>query len=573
MELCSDRYTLSDSDINLLADTATTYADNNLSLEIGGQGLNEAVKTLPGQVAYRAHTVKVTSSNIKSYTLTINGPVGLKNSNASSTTTNNTITGAGGKTPANMANNSWGYAYNQSGNNSAMTYSSFTGSNQQLEKASTSPNFTKNLVFAAKFADNAEAGHYQATVKLSLTATPKVITTYTLSYNANSGSNAPTTQAYTDDTEAGSHTFTISSSKPTRSGYEFSSWNTNSSGTGTNYNPSGTITISASSPTQTLYAKWAQIYTRTLSYNMNGGTGGPSNQSCSSTSTSCSITISSTKPTKTNYTFLGWSTPSTATSASYQPGSSITLSSNTTLYAVWKDARTLANITNMQDITPTICANTLTGTTYTLKDTRDNNSYKVRKFADGRCWMTNNLLITGSRTLTPNDSDVISNYALPSTLTSLSSSDFANSIDLYVSKSYTTSSANSGKTTYYTWMAATAGAGTASVSSGLVDTSICPKGWKLPSTGEYQLFLNSESITNASDGSAKIQGMPYNFQYTGVISNGKIAGDASQGSWWSNTAGRANSAHDLSISDRGISLQYAEYRCLGYAVRCIARDS
>ena len=69
----------------------------------------------------------------------------------------------------------------------------------------------------------------------------------------------------------------------------------------------------------------------TLTYNANGGSGAPS-----SASNVTSATISSTIPTRTGYDFLGWSTSSYATSASYVAGNSISLSSNTTLYAVWR---------------------------------------------------------------------------------------------------------------------------------------------------------------------------------------------------------------------------------------------
>ncbi len=70
----------------------------------------------------------------------------------------------------------------------------------------------------------------------------------------------------------------------------------------------------------------------TLSYNANGGTGAPSSQN-----SLIKYTISSTTPTRNGYTFLGWSTSSSASSASYSAGDSITISSNTTLYAVWKE--------------------------------------------------------------------------------------------------------------------------------------------------------------------------------------------------------------------------------------------
>ena len=91
--------------------------------------------------------------------------------------------------------------------------------------------------------------------------------------------------------------------------------------------------------------------TVTLSYNANGGSGAPSSQtatqyinagSSSVSKTSHSFTISATKPTHddSKCVFLGWSTGSSATSASYQPGQTITISSNTTLYAVWRSAHT-----------------------------------------------------------------------------------------------------------------------------------------------------------------------------------------------------------------------------------------
>ena len=68
----------------------------------------------------------------------------------------------------------------------------------------------------------------------------------------------------------------------------------------------------------------------TLSYNANGGSNAPAAQSGST-----SYTISSTIPTRSGYTFLGWSKSSSATNPEYRVGNTITLTGNTTLYAVW----------------------------------------------------------------------------------------------------------------------------------------------------------------------------------------------------------------------------------------------
>ncbi len=80
--------------------------------------------------------------------------------------------------------------------------------------------------------------------------------------------------------------------------------------------------------------------TYTLTYNANGGSGAPSSQSGA-----VSYTVSSTKPSKSGYTFLGWSTSSSATTATHVGGNKISLSSNTTLYAVWKKNSVVVNPT------------------------------------------------------------------------------------------------------------------------------------------------------------------------------------------------------------------------------------
>ena len=71
----------------------------------------------------------------------------------------------------------------------------------------------------------------------------------------------------------------------------------------------------------------------TISYNANGGTGAPdSHQKTHGYST----TLSSTTPTRTGYTFKGWSTSSEATTASYSPGQTYSTDAALTLYAVWE---------------------------------------------------------------------------------------------------------------------------------------------------------------------------------------------------------------------------------------------
>ena len=108
-------------------------------------------------------------------------------------------------------------------------------------------------------------------------------------------------------------------------------------GTGGKWNGSRKLFYSGNIPAAKATSRVYYLY-----YNANGGSGAPPTQSSvSTTNSSWTFTISSKEPTRSGYTFLGWSTSSTATSASYQPGDTIRLTSSSptrTLYAVWEEA-------------------------------------------------------------------------------------------------------------------------------------------------------------------------------------------------------------------------------------------
>lgn len=72
---------------------------------------------------------------------------------------------------------------------------------------------------------------------------------------------------------------------------------------------------------------------KSVKYDANGGSGAPGTQTKYYNKT---LTLSSTKPTRAGYTFKGWATSKTATTANYQPGGSYTANAATTLYAVWQ---------------------------------------------------------------------------------------------------------------------------------------------------------------------------------------------------------------------------------------------
>ena len=147
---------------------------------------------------------------------------------------------------------------------------------------------------------------------------------YTITYNANGGNGAPSNQ-----TKKHGENITLSSVKPTKTGYTFTGWNTSSNGSGTSYSSGGTYSNNSN---VTLYAQW-KVNTYTITYNANGGSGAPSNQTKKHGE---NITLSSVKPTKTGYTFTGWNTSSNGSGTSYSSGGTYSNNSNVTLYAQWQ---------------------------------------------------------------------------------------------------------------------------------------------------------------------------------------------------------------------------------------------
>lgn len=222
---------------------------------------------------------------------------------------------------------------NAHGNSASSGSGSFTGTFSISGNGAATKTIT--VAFKNFNSDNGDS----ATKNVSFNVSVPAWTSYTVKYNANGGSGAPSSQ-----TKWKNQTLTLSSTKPTRSGYTFVGWGTSASDTSKDYSAGGSYTSNAST---TLYAIWSK--TITLSYNANGGSGAPANQSATiyNATTQKAFTISGTIPTRSGYDFLGWSTSSTATSASYSAGNNITLSSNSTLYAVWKFAYQIPRITSL----------------------------------------------------------------------------------------------------------------------------------------------------------------------------------------------------------------------------------
>ena len=193
----------------------------------------------------------------------------------------------------------------------------------------------------------------------------------------------------------------------------------------------------------------------------------------------------------------------------------------------------------------------------TLSDIRDNKSYTVRKLADGRCWMTDNLYLVKTMTLTSANSNVTSNYAITGISGTAAMAD---------GKAYDTGNTSYGA--YYTWNTAVAG--------GAGD--ICPKNWRLPtggSGGEFQLLYN---FYNSYDAMTSNTGP--NFTLNGHRDTTSIILQGYAGYYWSSTSANINTAWTLLLVDKRAGYDYSSVdpatsyypgKQFGFGIRCFAK--
>lgn len=142
------------------------------------------------------------------------------------------------------------------------------------------------------------------------------------------------------DTVNKGSSITIKNNTFVRNGYTFAGWTTNSDGTDDGYGWTGWSgtwnydngQYGINNNKLVLYARW-NIKTYTISYNANGGSNVPGNQSKAG---NIGITLSSSKPTRTGYTFVNWNTKKDGSGTTYKAGASYNSNADLTLYAQWR---------------------------------------------------------------------------------------------------------------------------------------------------------------------------------------------------------------------------------------------
>jgi uncharacterized repeat protein (TIGR02543 family) len=147
----------------------------------------------------------------------------------------------------------------------------------------------------------------------------------TLSYSPNTGSGAATSLS-----ESYGSTLTLPTAGTfSKIGNSFAGWNTQSDGSGLQYQPGAELIVNSSG---TLYAQWL-LNTETLAFSPNTGAGA-SNSLSESYGNTVALPTGDTFS-KTGNSFAGWNTKSDGSGVQYQPGAELIVNSGGTLYAQW----------------------------------------------------------------------------------------------------------------------------------------------------------------------------------------------------------------------------------------------
>jgi uncharacterized protein (TIGR02145 family) len=203
------------------------------------------------------------------------------------------------------------------------------------------------------------------------------------------------------------------------------------------------------------------------------------------------------------------------------------------------------------DICDTIMPYTTDGTEYDVRDARDDQYYKIRKLPDGNCWMVDNLALAGSQTIDSADSDFDNDTYTLGTVANPNAQTYCANLDTAIYRHKCG--------LQYSWTIATAGS---AVTSGDADTSICPKNWRLPKSGEYATLSATSGWSNGTGVN--------NSSWRGLWAGYNVSSaSGSRGYYWTALASGSN-AYYLRY-DSSISPSYSSMKSNQFNIRCLVR--
>ena len=250
------------------------------------------------------------------------------------------------------------------------------------------------------------------------------------------------------------------------------------------------------------------------------------------------------------------------------------------------------------------------GSTVTLTDSRDNKTYRIRKFADGNCWMIDNLAYGGSSTdgcsgkstFDGGRSSNTTGYSVYGTWTGAvgtsSESFYGSCMD---PKGVTCSNPSEGCDStycsthdcgyYYSWQAAVQNSlayyGNTYQPTEPV-TGICPSGWQIPTGTGNNSFLALHSAMGYTTSGPKTatdgrqywdcvtgctgfwQATPWAGLFSGyVYYNGARYDQGLVGDWWSSSQDSSVFSYILNFTSEWVKPLYSANKFSGFSVRCL----
>ena len=278
------------------------------------------------------------------------------------------------------------------------------------------------------------------------------------------------------------------------------------------------------------------------------------------------------------------------------------------------DSWTLDGVSTMQDMTKIACDNTGAGATKSLRDTRDGTYYRVKKMADGNCWMVDNLALDLTQSYTGKPSWGTAPVTVSGSTGSVNNVPQQAQNNNVEGQGQIPNNGTAKASYFYNWCAALADTSSACASSvaavqyntvinGARDTSgtattqpavtgICPAPFRLPKGGPEAISGSATTTANefvkldiamGGTGIGRPSANTYplflgtdtaNTNWLGVRSGFYSSGFNYQGSyghWWSSTAYNATFAYSLHLFSSNISVRPADNysKVVGFAVRCV----
>lgn len=310
---------------------------------------------------------------------------------------------------------------------------------------------------------------------------------------------------------------------------------------------------------------------------------------------------------KPGYGFAGWNTAMDGLGTNYGPSQTIIVGDlseeGLQLYANWVQSE--GDLQGWRG-----CEAMNVGDVTALTDTRDGNTYAVAKYADGKCWMMENLrlnlsdpdvTISAQNTNKPTSDFMTAANAHPVSSDSFCTGGNAGCVDRVLHNtnninrdkpaSPTTNDSNSSWYSYgvyYNYYTATAGNGGFNLTTkgAQVNGDICPAGWRLPTghaksddLGTLDVAYGGTGVKQETDSEAVLASerwrtYPLNYIYSGEQ---KEASGYNRG----NSTGMNSASNYTSVSSYNLWIRAAgtsmtgnnTSKLRGQTVRCVARDT